>query len=266
MPRQQPWSFFVYTTRAQRFQFSICPAAALVQTARASGQAQAQGYIGRIAIRVNSHNRMDLALIFYGAGGHARVAIDAARAAGLKPALIIDDNPKTTELSGVPLELASTVNWTKLGPFRFVVTIGDNPTRARIFQDLLARGGTPQTIIHPFTSISPSARIGAGTVIFAGVVVNADSQIGQNCILNTNCNVDHDAQIAAHVHLCPSVGLAGNVTIGERTMLGTGAICIPGIKIGSDSKIGAGAVVLKHLPDHCKAFGNPARIYGQNDM
>ena len=214
---------------------------------------------------VNSQQSTQPILIFYGAGGHARVAIEAARAAGLQPGLVIDDNPKTTELAAVPVQAATSVYWDQLGPFRFVITIGDNPTRARIFQELLGRGGTPQTIVHPFTSISPSARIGAGTVIFAGVVVNADSEISANCILNTSCSVDHDGNIAPHVHLCPGVRLAGNVTIGERTMLGTGAICIPGIKIGSDTKIGAGSVVVKDLPDRCKAFGNPAKIYGKND-
>jgi maltose O-acetyltransferase len=48
-------------------------------------------------------------------------------------------------------------------------------------------------------------------------------------------------------------------------MLGTGAVCIPGIKIGADAKIGAGSVVVRDVPDRAKAFGNPARVYGQTD-
>ena len=162
--------------------------------------------------------------------------------------MVIDDDPKSAELAGVPVIRSSAVNWEQLGAFRFVIAIGDNATRARVFGQLKNRGGAPETIIHPFSWISASAKIGAGTVVFGGVVVNANSQIGENCILNTSCSVDHDASIAAHVHLCPGVRLAGDVTIGERTMLGTGAVCIPGIKIGADVKVGAGSIIIRDLP------------------
>jgi UDP-perosamine 4-acetyltransferase len=209
---------------------------------------------------VNSQKSDEPPLIFYGAGGHARVAIEAARASGLKPAMVIDDEPKGTELAGVEVVAASSVNWNKFGAFRFVVAIGDNSIRARVFDDLRKRGGTPATVIHPFSWISPTAKIGAGTVVFGGVVVNANSVIGENCILNTGCSVDHDGKIGSHAHLCPGVRLAGIVTMGERTMVGTGSCCIVGITIGSDVTIGAGSVVVRNLPDWCKAFGNPARV------
>jgi UDP-perosamine 4-acetyltransferase len=209
---------------------------------------------------VNSQQTNHSPLIFYGAGGHARVAIEGARAAGLSPTLVIDDAPKASNLLGVPVQATSSINWEKLRPFRFIIAIGDNATRAHLFAELKNRGGEPQTIIHPFTSISSSAKIGAGTVIFAGAVVNADSEIGENSILNTSCSVDHDGKIAAHVHLCPGVRLAGNVTIGERTMLGTGAMCIPGINIGHDVLIGAGSVVVRNIPANSRALGHPARV------
>ena len=255
---------FITQTKGD-FNFGFAPRARALKTARASLWETIQGYIGRIETAVNSQKSNESKLSFYGAGGHARVAIEAAHAAGLKPALIIDDNPKGNELAGVPLIGSSTVKWQELGAFRFVVTIGDNPTRARLFEELKKRAGSPETIVHPFSWISRSAKIGAGTVVFGGVVVNADSIVGENCILNTSCSVDHDAAIGAHVHLCPGVRLAGDVTIGERTMLGTGAVCIPGIKIGADVRVGAGSVVVRDVPDRSKAFGNPARVYGKTD-
>src|SRR4051812_20032800 len=141
---------------------------------------------------VNSHKSDKPLLIFFGAGGHARVAIEAARAAGLKPGLVIDDKPIAAELLGVPVAATSSVKWLNLDRFRFVVTVGDNATRAKLFGELGKRGGVPETIVHPFSWISPSAKIGRGTVLFGGVIVNANAVIGENCILNTGCSVDHD--------------------------------------------------------------------------
>jgi sugar O-acyltransferase (sialic acid O-acetyltransferase NeuD family) len=209
---------------------------------------------------VNSQNLDAAPLIFYGAGGHARVAIEAARAAGLKPGLVIDDKPIAADLLGVPVAAASSVRWQNHGRFRFVVTVGDNATRARLFEEMRQRGGTPETVVHPFSWISPSAKIGPGTVVFGGVIVNANAVIGEDCILNTGCSVDHDGKIGPHSHLCPGVRLAGAVTVGERTMLGTASCCIPGIVIGSDALVGAGSVVVRNVPDKCKAMGNPARV------
>lgn len=222
--------------------------------------APASLYIGGPGFCVSVTTAKESTLLFYGAGGHAHVAIEAARAAGLEPRLVLDDNPQATELLGVSVVKADTVKWDKLAGFRFVITVGDNATRARLFNQLRERGGTPETIIHPFSWISPSARIGAGSVVFGGVVVNADARIGENCILNTGCSVDHDGKIGAHSHLCPGVRLAGNVTIGERTMIGTGSCCIPRTTIGSDVIVGAGSVVVGDLSGDCTAFGNPAKI------
>jgi UDP-perosamine 4-acetyltransferase len=203
--------------------------------------------------------------IIFGAGGHAKVVIEVARSAALLPSLVLDDNPHSSSLLGVPVTKSAGFNWKPVRGFRFLVAIGSNRIREKIFNDLLAKGGTPQTIIHPFTSISPTAFIGNGTVVFAGVIVNANSRIAENCILNTGCRLDHDANIGPHTHLCPASTLAGTVTIGARTMIGTGACCIPGILIGDDCTIGAGSVVIRNIPDSSKAYGNPARIVPHPD-
>jgi acetyltransferase-like isoleucine patch superfamily enzyme len=53
--------------------------------------------------------------------------------------------------------------------------------------------------------------------------------------------------------------VSGNVTIGERSWIGTGATIREGIRIGDRSFVGAGAVVVKDIPSDTLAFGTPAR-------
>ena len=108
--------------------------------------------------------------------------------------------------------------------------------------------------------------MGAGTVVMAGAIVQPGCQIGKHVIVNTAASVDHDCQLADFSHICPGCHLAGTVSVGERTLLGTGSIVIPGIKIGADTVVGAGTVVTKDLPSEVMAVGHPARVIKQRDL
>ena len=203
------------------------------------------------------------AFVLYGAGGHARVVLDIARAAGLEPDWCIDDQPKARHMDGVPILGSDDARWTGLVGFRFLVSIGDNSARSRVYARLVQRGGVPRSLIHPSAWVSPRAAIGVGTVVMAGAVVNAGVRVGSNAILNTGCSIDHDCMVADHVHICPGVRLAGDVHVGELSLLGIGTCVIPGIRIGGGSCVGAGSVVVRDVPSDSCAYGNPARVRTQ---
>jgi maltose O-acetyltransferase len=50
------------------------------------------------------------------------------------------------------------------------------------------------------------------------------------------------------------------VRIGDRCILYVNAIVAPGVTIGNDVTVGAGALVLQDMPDASTAVGNPARV------
>lgn len=50
------------------------------------------------------------------------------------------------------------------------------------------------------------------------------------------------------------------VVIGRRCFIGGGATILPGVRIGDESVIGAGAVVMDDVPPRSIAAGNPARV------
>ncbi len=50
------------------------------------------------------------------------------------------------------------------------------------------------------------------------------------------------------------------IMLGDNVWLGGGAIVLPGVTIGADTVVGAGAVVTRDLPAGVVAVGNPARI------
>jgi maltose O-acetyltransferase len=55
------------------------------------------------------------------------------------------------------------------------------------------------------------------------------------------------------------------ITIGDNVWLGGGVIVLPGVSIGENTVVGAGAVVSRDLPANVVAVGNPARIIRRLD-
>ena len=201
-----------------------------------------------------------MSTVIFGAGGHAKVVLDVAIASGHKIDFLVTNSVEQETVLGHSVVSTNDPRWSDLRAFQFLVAVGDNRARARIFEELKARGGEPITFVHPFTAVSKHTQIGAGTTVCAGAVVNPATVIGENCIINTSASVDHDCIIGAHSHICPGVHLAGGVKVGVGTMIGTGAAVIPGITIGENCTIGAGSVVVRDIPSGSVAYGSPCRV------
>ena len=192
----------------------------------------------------------------FGAGGHAKVVIQTARAAGYVPVAVFDDNIEThgKMLCGVPIvgHLSEA-----LKSMPTVIAIGNNQVRKRCCESM----SLPWvTIIHPTAVVDPTATIGEGTVVFAGAVIQADSIIGRHAIINTSASVDHDSCLSDYVHVAPGCRVTGEVHVGEGVLLGAGTSIKPRMKIGEWSVVGAGGVVVADIPSHVTAMGVPARV------
>lgn len=199
-------------------------------------------------------------VLVYGAGGHGKVVLDAALTAGLTVSCVLDDAPDVDSLLGLPVVRAETYDWQVARGSGFIIGVGDNGARARLYERSLERGLHPTTVCHPGSSIAHRVKIGQGTFVAAGVVVIVGAVIGNNVIINTAASIDHDCCVGDHTHICPGVRLAGEVVVGSSTMIGTGAVVLPGTRIGSYCVIGAGAVVHRDIPDYSVAMGVPARV------
>lgn len=116
------------------------------------------------------------------------------------------------------------------------------------------------TLIDPSVIMSRRVEIGEGAIICAGTIMTVDVRIGSHVIINMDCTIGHDAVLEDCVTLYPSVNVSGLAYIGECAELGTGMQIIQGKRIGTGSILGAGAVVVKDIPQNCVAVGCPARV------
>lgn len=102
--------------------------------------------------------------------------------------------------------------------------------------------------------------IGERTFINYGVSIAATSsiRIGPRCLLGSYVNVlDSDWHGIGDRRSRP---LSRPVLIEENVWLGNRVIVLPGVTIGHDAVVGAGAVVTADVPPRSLAVGNPARV------
>ncbi|WP_175480052.1 acyltransferase [Natrinema salaciae] len=70
--------------------------------------------------------------------------------------------------------------------------------------------------------------------------------------------VGYDATILCHEFLQDEYR-TGEVVVGERAMIGAGAIILPGVEIGEDARIAANSLVTRDVPPDTTVAGVPAR-------
>jgi UDP-perosamine 4-acetyltransferase len=204
---------------------------------------------------------VDKRLLVIGAGGHAKVVIDVARAAGWVPVAVLDPIGAGNQCADVPVlgddDLAPSL--LAEGLRCAVVAIGLNRLRLRIGRNLQELGFHLPSVIHPSAVISPYSAIGDGTVIMPNATVNSHARIGSFAVVNTAAVVEHDCTIGHGAHVAPRTVIGGNVQIGDRVLFGIGAVARPEITIADDAIVGAGTVVVSDLEAGGTFIGTPAK-------
>ena len=141
-----------------------------------------------------------------------------------------------------------------------VCAIGASAVRKKVIEKVVEHAPIRfATLVDPSVLYDSSVCVGEGSIICAGTILTVDIAIGRHVIINLDCTIGHDAEIEDFVTMYPSVNVSGCAAIEECVELGTGMQIIQGKRVGSNTVVGAGAVVTKNLPCGCTAVGAPAK-------
>ena len=150
---------------------------------------------------------------------------------------------------------------------RYNATLAASPAERRVLlRELFAHVGEGAVVRPPFhcdygqhISLGENVFLNFNCVILdvAPVVIGALTQVGPGVQFLT---ADHPRDAALRRDGVES-GLP--IEIGTNVWIGGGALILPGVTVGDDAIIGAGAVVTRNVPAGTIVMGNPARPRGK---
>jgi sugar O-acyltransferase (sialic acid O-acetyltransferase NeuD family) len=205
-------------------------------------------------------------VVIWGASGQAMVVADIVRLRGeLELVGFLDDvSPEragTTFCQARILGGREQLDRLLEDGVRFLILgFGKSAARLALAELVRSRGYLLATAIHPKAIVAAGVPIGAGTVIKPGAVVDPGVTIGEQVILGSCTSIGHESVIEDGVRINAGARVSGNVTVGQATMIGAGVTIREGVRVGRYSLIGAGAVVVRDIPDRVVAYGVPARV------
>lgn len=144
---------------------------------------------------------------------------------------------------------------------RFIISLGDPGLRQSLAKQLARRGARFVSIVHPTAYVALTARIGNGCVIGPFAHVGSYVQIEDHVLLNLYSAAGHDARVGAFCVFSPYSVANGGSRLENSVFLGTHAAITPNIRVGGGSKIAAGAIVYRDVPEQSLATGNPAKSF-----
>ncbi|BFI96981.1 MAG: WxcM-like domain-containing protein [Rhodanobacter sp.] len=132
------------------------------------------------------------------------------------------------------------------------------------------------TRIWAFAHVLPNARIGSGCNICDGVFIENDVTVGNNVTVKCGVQLWDGVTLEDDVFVGPNATFTNDLrprskvypeaflrTVVEKgASIGANATILPGVRIGRNAMVGAGAVVTRSVPANAVVVGNPAKIVG----
>jgi acetyltransferase-like isoleucine patch superfamily enzyme len=137
-----------------------------------------------------------------------------------------------------------------------------------------------RVVLGDQSCIRERVRIGDDVVVGRGSLVENDTSIGALAKIQAHAYITAYSTLEEHVFIAPCVattndnlmgrtearhGLIKGPTIRRGARVGGAAVLCPGVEIGEEAFVGAGAVVTKDVPPRVIVVGNPARVLRKVD-
>lgn len=205
-------------------------------------------------------------LLLIGGGGHCKSVVDSLLSIGAYSSIGIIDIKENigNRINGIPIigcdeDLKELYEAGYEEAFITVGSVGNPKLRVNLYKKLKGLGYQIPKIIDPTAVVANSVKIEEAVFVGKGVIINSDTIIKRGAIINSGAIIEHDCRIGSFVHIAPGVVMSGGVIIGDSSHIGSNTSVRQQVSIGSDTIVGIGSVVVKHISSNVIAYGNPCK-------
>ena len=178
----------------------------------------------------------------------------------------LDDDPKY-EGEGVrglpvlgPISLLKTLKDTD-GVEAVYCPLGNNKLRVKFLTMARELGYETPNYIHPSVLISPHVIIGNGVYILLGTTIMPYTEIKDYVMISMGVHLAHHNILDEGVFLSTGCNFGASIHAKKYAYCGISSTIMTGMhELGEDCLIGAGAVVIRDVPDRAVMAGIPAKV------
>jgi UDP-2-acetamido-3-amino-2,3-dideoxy-glucuronate N-acetyltransferase len=133
-----------------------------------------------------------------------------------------------------------------------------------------------KVLVADLATIRENVTVGDFTIVGRGVAIENYCRIGRYVKLETNAYITAYSELDDRVFIAPCVATSNDnfigrseerfkhfkgITVRRGGRIGVNATILPGIIIGEDALVAAGALVTKDVPAHKIVAGVPAKVF-----
>jgi sugar O-acyltransferase (sialic acid O-acetyltransferase NeuD family) len=207
-------------------------------------------------------------IFIVGAGTYGAVIADLAEACGYSVAGFYDDDLSKAGKSVLGKPVLGKLDLKKdiCEKANYAVAIGDVAVHLSKSREIIKNGGIMPGLIHPKAEISKYAHIGKACIIHALTYIWTEATIGDFSVISPNVVIAHHTTVGEGSFISTGCSIGAGIDIAERVLIGIGSTVMTGVRrIGRNTIIGAGSVVIKDIEDESVVAGVPAKLIRKND-
>lgn len=204
--------------------------------------------------------------VIIGAGKYGEVYLSYLHEAGVDVVGFLDDDPKVADKKFGGLPVLGPISILPSLKVKFGITsvycpLGNNKLRVKFLREAASLGYETPCYIHPSVIISPNVEIGKGVYILLGTQVMPYTKIEDFVMISMKVSIAHHNVLKTGTFLSTGCNFGASIVAEENSYCGIGSTIMTGLhRLGKDCLIGAGAVVIRDVPDGAVMAGVPAKI------
>ena len=204
--------------------------------------------------------------IIIGAGTYGEVYLSYLVDAGIDVVGFLDDNESLVgkEIRGIPVFGGVSALETLKDTHSIEAVycpLGNNLLRVKFLEYAKELGYQTPNYIHPSVHISSNVKIGNGVYILLGTNIMPHTVIKDYVMISMGTNIAHHSLLEEGTFISTGVNFGASIKAHKYTYIGISATIMTGVhELGENCMIGAGAVVIKDVPENAIMAGVPAKI------